>query len=218
VVVRTATESAVREIVGKSTMESVITTGRAVIVQKTQELLQDMLDRYRSGIALVTVELQDAKFPAEVKAAFDDAVKAREDEERLKNEAQAYANDIIPKARGRGARLVQQGEGYKASVIARAQGDARRFESILTEYRKAPEITRKRLYLEAIEEMLSNSSKVLIDQKGGNNILYLPLDRIVQQREAAGAAADIPGPATNIGPTNSPGERGRLRPSRRTGR
>ncbi|MCG6870732.1 MAG: FtsH protease activity modulator HflK [Gammaproteobacteria bacterium] len=218
VVVRTATESAVREIVGKSTMDFVITTGRAEIVQKTHLLLQDMLKRYQSGIELVTVELQDAKFPPEVKAAFDDAVKAREDEQRLKNEAEAYANDIIPKARGRGARLVQQGEGYKASVLARAEGDARRFESILTEYRKAPEITRKRLYLEAIEEMLSNSSKVLIDQKGGNNILYLPLDRIVQQREATGVDLNAPGPSTSTGPTNSPGERGRLRPSRRTGR
>jgi len=126
--------------------------------------------------------MQDAKAPEQVKDAFDDAVKAREDEERLKNEAQAYAKDVVPRARGQAARLMQEAEGYKVSVTARAEGEARRFEQILTEYRKAPQITRERLYIEAMEQVLQNSSKVMVDQKGGNNILYLPLEQMLQQQ------------------------------------
>jgi membrane protease subunit HflK len=181
-----ATESAIREIVGKSSLDFVITEGRADVANNTQVVLQKILDRYNTGIFITTAKMQKAQPPEQVKAAFDDAVKAREDEQRFKNEAQAYSNDILPRARGKAARLVQEGEGYKASVIARADGDARRFTQIATEFAKAPEVTRERLYLETMEGVLSNSTKVFIDQKGGNNILYLPLDKIVGQGARSG--------------------------------
>jgi len=181
VTIAQATESAIREIVGKSTLDYVITDGRVDVANRTQQLLQNILDRYETGILITTAKMQKAQPPEQVKAAFDDAVKAREDEQRFKNEAEAYANDILPRARGKAARLVQEGEGYKASVIARADGDARRFTQIAREYAKAPDITRERLYLETMEAVLSNSTKVFIDQKGGNNILYLPLDKIIGQ-------------------------------------
>ena len=175
------TESSIREIVGKSTLDHVITEGRVDVANRTQSLLQEILDRYEAGIVITTVKMQKAQPPEQGKAAFDDAVKAREDEERFKNEAQAYSNDILPRARGTAARMVQEGEAYKASVIARSEGDARRFNQIAREYEKAPAITRERLYLESVEDVLSNTTKVFIDQKGGNNILYLPLDKIVSQ-------------------------------------
>ena len=181
-VVRQATESAVREIVGGNTMDFAITEGRAEIARDTKILLQEILDRYKTGVNVRAVEMQNAQPPAEVKAAFDDAVKAREDEERLKNEAEAYSNDVIPRARGQAARVLQEAEAYKASVIARAEGESSRFEQIYDEYRKAPEITRDRLYLESLEEVLNNSTKLIIDQQNGNNIIYLPLDQIIQRR------------------------------------
>ncbi len=186
-VVRQATESAVREVVGQNTMDFVITGGRAEIASQTKNKLQEILDRYKTGINIQAVEMQNAQPPEQVKDAFDDAVRAREDEERLKNEAEAYSNDVIPRARGQAARIIQEAEGYKASVLARAEGEASRFSQVLTEYTKAPEITRDRLYLESMEQVLSNSTKLMIDQKGGgNNILYLPLDQLVnQQRNTA---------------------------------
>ena len=183
VTIAQATESAIREIVGKSTLDYVITDGRVDVANRTQLLLQKILDRYDTGILITTAKMQKAQPPEQVKAAFDDAVKAREDEQRFRNEAEAYANDILPRARGKAARLVQEGEGYKASVIARADGDARRFIQIAREYAKAPDITRERLYLETMETVLSNTTKVFIDQQGGNNILYLPLDKIIGQRD-----------------------------------
>ena len=187
-VVRQATESAVREIVGRSSMDFVITGGRAEIAFETRELLQDILDRYQTGITVRAVEMQNAQPPAEVKDAFDDAVRAREDEERLKNEAEAYANDIIPKARGAAARIVQESEGYKESVIATSQGEASRFLQVLEEYNLAPGVTRDRLYLEAMEEVLSRSTKLMIDQgSNSNNVMYLPLDQLIRrQQEIAG--------------------------------
>ena len=187
-VVRQATESAVREIVGRSSMDFVITGGRAEIAFETRELLQDILDRYQTGITVRAVEMQNAQPPAEVKDAFDDAVRAREDEERLKNEAEAYANDIIPKARGAAARIVQESEGYKESVIATSQGEASRFLQVLEEYNLAPGVTRDRLYLEAMEEVLSRSTKLVIDQgSNSNNVMYLPLDQLIRrQQEIAG--------------------------------
>lgn len=181
-VVRGSTESALREVVGSSTMDFVLTDGRAEVVQRTRALLQTILDRYQTGINVIAVEMQDAQPPREVKPAFDDAVKAREDQVRLTNEAEAYANDIIPRARGRAARAIQEAEAYKASVIARSEGEASRFKQILDEYRKAPEITRQRLYLETMEEVLSRSSKLMVDQSGGNNVIYLPLDQLLRQR------------------------------------
>jgi len=189
-VVRQATESAVREIVGSSSMDFAITEGRAEIAQGTKVLLQDILDRYNTGINVRAVEMQNAQPPAEVKAAFDDAVKAREDEERLKNEAEAYYNDVLPRARGQAARLLQEAQAYKEATIARAEGEADRFIQIYTEYRKAPEITRDRLYLESVEEVLNNSTKLIIDQENGNNIIYLPLDQIIQRRNSGDSGAN----------------------------
>jgi membrane protease subunit HflK len=176
-----ATESAIREIVGKNKLDFVITEGRDDVAIRTQALLQQILDRYKTGIAITTTKMQKAQPPEQVKAAFDDAVKAREDEQRFKNEAQAYANDILPRARGTAARLVQEGEAYKASIIARAGGDAQRFIEIARQYERAPDVTTERLYLEAMEEVLSNTTKIFVDQKAGNNILYLPLDQIIRE-------------------------------------
>lgn len=194
-VVRQATESAVREIVGRSSMDFVITGGRAEIAFETRELLQTILDRYQTGITVRAVEMQNAQPPAEVKDAFDDAVRAREDEERLKNEAEAYANDIIPKSRGAAARIVQEAEAYKESVIATSQGEASRFLQVLEEYNLAPGVTRDRLYLEAMEEVLSRSTKLMVDQgSNSNNVMYLPLDQLIQrQQELAGTYAGSTG-------------------------
>ena len=194
-VVRQATESAVREIVGRSSMDFVITGGRAEIAFETRELLQTILDRYETGITVRAVEMQNAQPPAEVKDAFDDAVRAREDEERLKNEAEAYANDIIPKSRGAAARIVQEAEAYKESVIATSQGEASRFLQVLEEYNLAPGVTRDRLYLEAMEEVLSRSTKLMVDQgANSNNVMYLPLDQLIRrQQELAGTYAGSTG-------------------------
>lgn len=189
-VVRGATESALREVVGANGMDFTLTEGRSQIAGRSRELLQQILDRYEAGINIIDVEMQDAQPPREVKPAFDDAVKAREDEVRFKNEAEAYANDIIPRARGRAAREIQEAEAYKASVIARAQGEASRFEQILNEYSKAPDITRKRLYLEKMEQVMTNSSKLMIDQSGGNNVIYLPLDQLMRQRNTQNDRSD----------------------------
>ncbi|NKB64681.1 MAG: FtsH protease activity modulator HflK [Gammaproteobacteria bacterium] len=182
-VVRQATESAVREIVGRNTMDFAITDGRAQLAIETKILVQEILDRYETGINIRSVEMQNAQPPMQVKDAFDDVVRAREDEERLKNLAEAYANDIIPKARGFASRAVQEAEGYQAAVVARAAGESSRFMQILEEYQKAPDITRERLYLETMEQVMSNSSKMFIDQKdGGNNVMYLPLDQLLKDR------------------------------------
>lgn len=195
-----AMESATREIVGKSQLDFIMTEGQLEVADKTRALLQEILDRYKTGIQIVAVQLQKASPPEDVKAAFDDAVKAREDEQRLKNEAEAYANDIIPRARGAAARLLQEAQGYKASVIARAEGDARRFTSIVVEYAKAPVVTRDRMYIETMEQVLSSTTKIFVDQKAGNNVLYLPLDRLVQH------ASGITGPATSLQPLPEPQE------------
>ena len=182
-VVRGATESAVREIVGRNTMDFAITGGRAEIAQETKILLQRILDRYDTGVNIKAVEMQNAQPPMEVKAAFDDAVKAREDEQRLKNEAEAYENDIIPRARGAAARLGEEAAAYRATVVAAARGEASRFLQVLDEYTKAPEVTRDRLYLDAMQDVYANSTKLLIDQgDGGNNVMYLPLDQLIRQR------------------------------------
>ena len=187
-------ESSVREIVGKSTLDFILTEGRDQIAVSTRELMQEILDRYQTGIRVVTVQMQRAQPPEEVKAAFDDAVKAREDRDRLKNEAEAYAYDVVPRARGAAARLAQEAQGYRARVIARAEGEARRFSQIVAEYAKAPRVTRDRLYIEAMETVMRNTTKVFVDQKGGNNLLYLPLDRLVN--------ASRPPPA-DVGPVNT---------------
>lgn len=184
-----ATESAIREVIGKSKMDFVLTEGRAEVAMQAKALIQTTLDQYDTGLLVTTVNLQDAQPPEEVQGAFVDAIKAREDEDRQKQEAQAYANEVIPKARGAAARILEEANGYKLSVIAKAEGEASRFEQLLTEYSKAPEVTRKRLYLETMQTVLSNSSKVTVDVSRGNNLLYLPLDQMLK-----GAAAAVPPP------------------------
>ncbi|HFC54252.1 MAG TPA: FtsH protease activity modulator HflK [Gammaproteobacteria bacterium] len=181
-VLRQAAESAIREVVGKSTLDKVITTGRTEIAASTMRLLQQILDHYKVGLELTSVNMQKAQAPEQVQDAFADAVKAREDEQRLKNEAEAYANDILPKARGAAARRVEEANAYKAKVIAEAEGEAARFESILAEYKQAPEVTRERLYLDAMEAVMRRSSTVMVDVEGGNNLLYLPLDQILKRQ------------------------------------
>ena len=181
-----ATESAVREIVGKSKLDFVMTEGQLAVADSTRTLLQKILDRYQTGIQIVAVQMQKASPPDEVKMAFEDAIKAREDGDRYIQDAKAYENDIIPRARGAAERLVQESEGYKASVMARAEGDARRFTSIVGEYAKVPGVTRERMYIETMEQVLSNTTKIYVDQKAGNNVLYLPLDRLTSRTGGAG--------------------------------
>jgi modulator of FtsH protease HflK len=174
--------TAMSEVVGRSQMDFVLYEGRAQIAAETEKLMQTMLDKYGTGIYVQKVTLQNTQPPEQVQAAFDDAVKASQDRERQKNEGQAYANDIIPRARGMASRLLQEADGYTASVVQRAEGDASRFKQILVEYNKAPAVTRQRLYLDMIQSVLGNSSKVLIDQKSGaSNLLYLPLDQLLKQ-------------------------------------
>ncbi|HEB81126.1 MAG TPA: FtsH protease activity modulator HflK [Chromatiales bacterium] len=182
-------ESALREVVGKSTMDFVITTGRAQVVAQTEVLTQGILDRYGAGLEVTSVNLPYAQPPEQVKSAFDDAIKAREDEQRYKNEAEAYANGIIPVARGGAARLMQAAQGYKASVVAQAEGRTSRFLQVLTEYRKAPAVTRERMYLDTMQSVLGNSTKVLLDVKGGHNVFYLPLGRLRGSQGADGSSA-----------------------------
>ena len=182
-------ESAIREVVGKSKMDFALYEGREQIAKQTEQLMQQMLDRYGTGVFVQKVTLQNVQPPDKVQAAFDDAVKAGQDRERLKNEGQAYANDVVPRARGNAARLLEEANGYRTEVEQRAQGDAERFNRILVEYQKAPGVTRDRLYLDMMQTVLGNASKVLVDQKSGS-LLYLPLDKLIQQSggTAAGAA------------------------------
>lgn len=180
-----ASESAIREVVGKSKIDFVLTEGRAEIAARTQELIQQALDEYGTGIIVTKVNLQDTNFPREVDVAVQDAIKAREDKERLSFEAQTYANDIVPKARGEAARRIQDAEAYKSRVIADAQGETSRFEQLLVEYEKAPLVTRERLYIEALEEVYGNSSKILLDAKGSGNLVYLPVDKMLEERADA---------------------------------
>lgn len=194
VLVRSATEASVREVVGKTSMDDAITSGRSIVGSKTREILQRILDRYESGIEIVSVDMQNALPPQEVKPSFDDAVKAREDEVRYRNEAEAYTNDIIPRARGRAARIIQESEAYKATVIARATGEASHFNSILKEFKAAPEVTRERMYIESVEKVLGGSNLVMIDQKNSNNIMYLPLDRILNRYESKDVESGISAP------------------------
>lgn len=182
--VRQAAETAIREVVGRSKMDFVLYEGREQIAAETTQLMQEILDRYRSGILISKLTMQNAQPPEQVQAAFDDAVKAGQDRERLKNEGQSYANDVIPKAKGAASRLIEEAEGYKQSVIAKAEGDVSRFRQILDEYEKAPQVTRERMYLDMMEQIMSRSSKVMIDQKNSNgSLLYLPLDKLMQRTE-----------------------------------
>ena len=179
--VRQAAEAAIREVVGKSKMDFVLYEGREQVAADTAKLLQDILDRYKSGIMVSQVTMQNAQPPEQVQASFDDAVKAGQDRDRQNNEGQAYANDVVPKAKGAAARLMQEADGYKQRVIANAEGDASRFKQILVEYDKAPAVTRERMYIDMMQQILSSSSKIMVDQKAGSsNLLYLPLDKLIQ--------------------------------------
>ncbi|MCP5197496.1 MAG: FtsH protease activity modulator HflK [Gammaproteobacteria bacterium] len=199
-------ESATRETIGKSTMDFVLTEGRSDIVADIRTLSQSILDQYGAGLQIITVVLQDAQPPEEVQDAFADAIKAREDEQRLKNEAEAYSNEVIPRARGQAARRLQEASAYKEQVVAQAQGEASRFEQLLTAYQQAPAVTRERLYLETLEAVLSRVSKVLVDVQGTNNLLYLPLDRLLKSGElpSESEARSMSGSVLETSPTPSP--------------
>ncbi|HEY0296639.1 MAG TPA: FtsH protease activity modulator HflK [Bordetella sp.] len=192
--VRQASETAMREIVGKKPMDFVLYEGRTEVAAEVQTLMQQILDRYQAGIQVSTVAIQNVQPPEQVQAAFDDAVKAGQDRERQINEGQAYANQIVPMAAGQASRMTEQAEGYKAKVIGDAQGDAARFASVLGEYDKAPQTMRERLYLDTMQQVYGNSSKVMIDTRGGNNMIYLPLDKIIEQA----ARADAGKPASAV--------------------
>ncbi|WNO08171.1 FtsH protease activity modulator HflK [Teredinibacter sp. KSP-S5-2] len=174
-----ATNSALRHVAGSTGMHDVLTQGREQVALEVQERLQTYLDNYQTGIRIEKVNVEDSNPPREVQAAFDDVIKAREDEERFKNQAQAYANGIIPEARGKAQRVIEEANAYKEQVIAQAEGEAKRFELLLAEYKKAPQVTRKRLYIDAVQEVMGNASKVMVDVEGGNNMLYIPLDKVI---------------------------------------
>ncbi|MEO8331633.1 MAG: FtsH protease activity modulator HflK [Gallionella sp.] len=209
--VRQAAETAIREVVGKSKMDFVLYEGREQVAASATKLIQEILDRYTSGILISKLTMQNAQPPEQVQAAFDDAVKAGQDRERQKNEGQAYANDVIPRASGTAARLIQESQGYKQSVIANAEGDASRFRQILVEYEKAPGVTRERMYLDMMQQVMGNISKVMVDQKNGNSLLYLPLDKLMEtsRSTATAAAAASPAPATSESSDNTAAQRAR---------
>ena len=185
-----ATDSAVRHVVGSTEMDQVLTEGRELMASEVRERLQRFLDNYQTGITITQVNIQSAAAPREVQEAFDDVIRAREDEQREKNQAESYANGVIPEARGQAQRLLEEANGYRDEVIARAQGEADRFTKLVAEYRKAPEITRERLYIDTMQEVMSNTSKVLVTgDKGQNNLLYLPLDKMIESRGGASSSS-----------------------------
>jgi membrane protease subunit HflK len=200
--VRQAAESAVREVVGKMTMDSAMAEERDQIAPRVRELMQKILDRYKAGIEVVAVNMQQGgvRPPEQVKEAFDDVLKADQDRKRVKNEAEAYANQVVPLATGTAARLRQEADGYKARVVAQAQGDTRRFSSVLAEYQKAPQVTRERMYLDTMQQIYGGVNKIIIDSKSGGNLMYLPLDKIMQAAGAAPASA-TPSASTATAPT-----------------
>jgi membrane protease subunit HflK len=209
-------ETAMREVIGKSKMDGILYETREAIAIRARQLMQSIHDRYGTGIAVQAVTIQAAQPPEQVQAAFDDAVKAGQDREKQKNEGQAYANDVIPRARGTASRLMQESEGYKQRVIASAEGDASRFKQVLTEYSKAPAVTRERIYLETIQQVLSSTNKIVMDYRGSGNILYLPLDKLMQQGGSAmpseAQASQRPSPPTEpVPPEASPRSRETLR-------
>lgn len=186
-----AAQSALRHVVGGMAMDLVLTEGRTRIALEVQERLQNYLTSYNTGIRLSKINVDDSKPPTQVQAAFDDVIKAREDEERVKNEAQSYANGIVPEARGRAQRQLEEASAYREEVIANATGQADRFVNLLAEYRKAPEVTRQRLYIDAVENVYSNTNKVMVDVEGGNNMMYLPLDKLGTGMSPGGRAAPM---------------------------
>jgi membrane protease subunit HflK len=193
-----AAETAVREVVGKSSMDFVLYEGREQIAVASQKLMQEILDRYGTGITISAVTMQNAQPPEQVQAAFDDAVKAKQDLERQKNEGQAYYNDVVPKARGTAARLTEEAGGYRQRVVANAEGEASRFRQVLAEYAKAPQVTRERMYLDTVQQVMSSTNKVMIDARGSGNLLYLPLDKLMQAAGASAGAASTRPPQADM--------------------
>jgi membrane protease subunit HflK len=195
-------ETAVREVVGKMKMDAALAEERDQIAPRVRTLMQSILDRYKVGIEVVGINLQQGgvRPPEQVQASFDDVLKAGQERERAKNEAQAYANDVVPRARGAASRLTEEAEGYRARIVAQAEGDSQRFRAVLTEYQKAPQVTRERMYTDAMQEIYSNVTKVLVDSKSGSNLLYLPLDKIMQM---TGQPASTPSSAQPSAPTPS---------------
>ena len=191
-----AAESAMREVVGRKTMDSVLYESRQQIADEVRKRMQEMLDRYGTGILVSAVAIQNVQPPEQVQAAFDDAVKAGQDRERQINEGQAYANDVVPKARGAASRLMQEAEGYRTRIVQTAEGDASRFRQILTEYQKAPAVTRDRMYVDTMQQIFTNTTKVLVDSRNNNQLLYLPLDKLMQQVTQDAMAQRAPPPAT----------------------
>jgi membrane protease subunit HflK len=188
--VKQVAETAIREVVGRSKMDFVLYEGREKVAFDTSQLMQQMVDRYKSGVQITNVTMQGVQPPEQVQASFDDAVKAGQDRERQKNEGQAYANDVIPRARGAASRLMEESEAYRSSVIANAQGEASRFKQISTEYQKAPAVTRDRMYIEAMQQIFSSTTKVMVDSKNNNNLIYLPLDKLISQTGPAPVVAN----------------------------
>ena len=187
--VRQSAESAMREVVGRKKMDSVLFESKQEIAEDVKKIMQEMLDRYKTGIEVMSVAIQNAQPPQPVQAAFDDAVKAGQDRERQINEGQAYANDVIPKARGMAARLAQEAEGYKARVVETAKGDADRFAQVLKQYEKAPRVTRDRMYVDMMQQVMQSTTKVYVDTKDGNNLLYLPFDKLMEQNASSAKAS-----------------------------
>ncbi|MGB1311017.1 MAG: FtsH protease activity modulator HflK [Leucothrix sp.] len=186
--------SAVREVVGRTTMDSIIGADREKMAPDILLIMQRVLDDYRSGIDIMKVNVTDAEAPKEVKDAFDDAIRAREDQNRFKNQAETYAKQVVPNARGKAARIIEDATAYRSRAISKAQGESSRFEQLSTAYKKAPDVTRERLYLETMEQVLETSSKVMIDSKSGNNMLYLPLDKLQGSANAVGSnSAEVRG-------------------------
>ena len=199
---RDATETATREVVGKNVLDFIITEGRGAVAAQIREKIQELMNQYRTGLEVVGVNVTASKPPDQVKSAFDDAIKAREDNERMKNEAQAYANEVVPKARGAAARVVEDAKAYRARIVAEADGESQRFVALLAEYEKAPLVTRERLYLETVQDVLGKANKVLMDERAaGGNVTYLPLDRLLQQQRGEGLA---PRPAENMASPGMP--------------
>ena len=195
---RQVVKSAVRDVVGHNTMDFILTDGRRAVAEETEQLLQDRLDEYQTGLIVTEVNLQQAQPPQPVQGAFADAIKAREDQERLKNEAEAYANDRLPRSRGQAARDIAEATAYREQLVAEAEGDAARFTALLTEYKQAPKITRERLYLDAIGDVMSNSSKILLDIDESNPLLYLPLEQMM-----GAVGANLPQSGNSYSPTQS---------------
>jgi membrane protease subunit HflK len=214
--VKQIAQTAIREVVGKNKVDYVLNEGRGKIGEDTKEIVQSLLDRYGVGVAVSRVNISDVQPPDQVQAAFSDAVKARQDKARLINEGTAYANDVIPKAGGMAARLSEESEGYRSRVVSQAEGDASRFKQVAAEYAKAPQVTRDRMYFDTMQQVFQNTTKLLIDQKSNGNLLYLPLDKLMQMTTPTAPAATEPAKAAD--PAVSPEANRTVRTTVRDGR